>query len=66
MLRQIEIDQLEAKRTAALMGLALMLALAVGGIILMRDLRSQSLMIDKLLIDSVCHQSSPFGVGFGC
>jgi len=38
MIRQIEIDECEARRTGALMGMAVILALAIFGVVVLRSL----------------------------
>jgi hypothetical protein len=60
MLRQIEIEEGEARRTAALMGTALILALAVVGVMLMRGLSENSRFEDRLMRMNSCSQTYRF------
>jgi hypothetical protein len=47
--RAVDSEREEARRTAALAGFALILALAIAGIILVRELRAQSQLEDCLM-----------------
>jgi len=49
MLRQSEIEEAEARRTNATMGLAVILVLAIAGVVLVRDLREKSRIEDCVM-----------------
>ena len=49
MLRQRDIDDGEARRTSATMGLIVILVLAIAGVILVRELREKSRIEDCLM-----------------
>ena len=53
MIRQIEIEEGETRRIAALMGMTLILALAIIGVLLMRGLTDRALK-------EACSQHYPF------
>jgi hypothetical protein len=58
MIRQIEVEEGEARRTAALMGLVVILRLAIPGVMVMRGLE-QSFQIPDQSRTNVCETNKP-------
>jgi hypothetical protein len=63
MLRQIDIDESEARRTAALEGIIVILGLAVPGVLLTRQLYESTQTANQLVGVMICHQPSFFRPG---